>query len=119
MMWVVRLHDDFKREFDQLNESVQDAILAGGVLLQEFGPRLGRPHVDSLAGSRYPNMKELRLTVASGEWRVAFAFDPKRAAILLVGGSKSGRNSDLFCRTLVPVADRRYASHLFSLDAKQ
>ena len=88
------------------------------MLLREFGPRLGRPHVDTLAGSRYSNMKELRLTVPSGEWRVMFAFDPERTAIFLVGGCKSGRSSDLFYRKLVHVADRRYADHLAGWEAK-
>jgi hypothetical protein len=61
-------------------------------------------------------MKELRVTVAGGEWRIAFAFDPTRSAILLVGGNKSGRSGDLFYRKLVHVADRRYAGHLSDLN---
>jgi hypothetical protein len=61
-------------------------------------------------------MKELRLTVARSEWRIGFAFDPERSAILLVGGSKSGRSSNLFYRTLVHVADRRYADHIAGLE---
>lgn len=118
-LWTVRLHSAFKREFDEFDESVQDAILAGTLLLQEFGPGLGRPYVDALAGSRFSNMKELRLTVPSGEWRVAFAFDPRRSAVLLVGGSKSGRSSALFYRTLVRAADRRYDDYLAGQDFKR
>ena len=119
MPWVVLLHDDFASEFDAFDETVQDAVLAGTMLLQEFGPGLGRPHVDALSGSRFANMKELRVTTESGEWRIAFAFDPGRSAILLVGGSKSGRSSRLFYRRLIDVADRRYASHLASRDRKR
>jgi hypothetical protein len=59
-------------------------------MLEQFGPHLGRPHVDTLQGSRHSNMKELRFTAADGVWRVAFAFDPERHAILLVAGDKSG-----------------------------
>src|ERR1700727_778449 len=64
------------------------AALAG--LLQRFGPHLRRPHCDTLKGSKHANMKELRFTLPDGEWRIAFAFDRERNAILLVGGSKSG-----------------------------
>ena len=65
-------------------------LLALSRLLQQFGPQLGRPRVDTLNGSRHANMKELRFSAADGEWRVAFAFDPTRSAILLVAGDKSG-----------------------------
>jgi hypothetical protein len=81
--WVVNIGDEFEPEVDALHEDVRTEILALARLLQEFGPRLGRPRVDTLNGSRHANMKELRLSAADGEWRVAFAFDPKRKAILL------------------------------------
>ena len=74
MNWVVEIGDEFEREFDALDEDVQTEILALSRLLQQFGPQLGRPRVDTLNGSRHANMKELRLTAADGEWRVAFAF---------------------------------------------
>jgi len=82
--WVVEIGDEFEPEFDALQEDVQTEILALSRLLQQFGPQLGRPHVDTLNGSRHANMKELRFSAADGEWRVAFAFDTKRKAILLV-----------------------------------
>ncbi len=65
-------------------------------LLRKYGPHLGRPYCDALKGSKHANMKELRFTVADGEWRVALAFDPERSAILLVGGSKSGGSQKRF-----------------------
>lgn len=74
--------------------------------------RLGRPHVDTLAGSRFPNMKELRFEAADGVWRVAFAFDPDRPAILLVAGDKSGVAQRRFYRALIAKADKRFAAHL-------
>ena len=82
--WVVEIGDEFEPEFDALQEDVQTEILALSRLLQQFGPQLGRPRVDTLNGSRHTNMKELRFSAAAGEWRVAFAFDTKRKAILLV-----------------------------------
>jgi hypothetical protein len=59
-------------------------------LISHIGPDLGRPHVDTLNNSRHSNMKELRFKADNGVWRVAFAFDPERKAILLVAGDKSG-----------------------------
>ena len=77
MPWTVEVGDEFAPEFDQLHEEVRIEILALSRLLQQFGPQLGRPRVDTLKGSRHANMKELRFSAADGEWRVAFAFDPK------------------------------------------
>jgi len=84
--WVVEAADEFKPEFDALGQDVRRELLALARVLQEFGPQLGRPRVDTLNGSRHANMKELRFSAAGGEWRVAFAFDPTRKAILLVAG---------------------------------
>ena len=71
---------------EQMKTNVPTEILALSRLLQQFGPHLGRPRVDTLNGSRHANMKELRFSAADGEWRVAFAFDTKRKGILLVAG---------------------------------
>ena len=81
-------------------------------LLRRFGPTLKRPHCDTLKGSRYGNMKELRVTTTVGVWRVAFAFDPARKAILLVAGDKSGVSEARFDRVLIRTADARFAAHL-------
>lgn len=86
MSWIVEISDQFKPEFSALQEGVQTEILALARLLQQFGPQMGRPRVDTLKGSRHANMKELRFSAADGEWRVAFAFDPRRTAILLRRG---------------------------------
>jgi hypothetical protein len=115
-LWAVVFHDDFAREFGSWAEGVQDAILSQLIKLRMFGPSLGRPSVDTLKGSRYPNMKELRLDAEEGAWRVAFAFDPKRRAILLVGGDKSGVSKDRFYSGLIRIADARYGQHLRSID---
>jgi hypothetical protein len=117
MAWTVRFEDEFEREFVALDVAVQDELLAGARLLRQYGPRLGRPHVDTLKGAKHANLKELRFDVAGGVWRVAFAFDPNRHAILLVAGDKSGVGQDRFYGRLIALADRRYAAHLQRLKA--
>ncbi len=104
--------DEFKPEFDALDRGVRREILALARVLQEFGPQLGRPRVDTLKGSRYADMKELRFSAADGEWRVAFAFDPRRKAILLVAGDKSGGSEKRFYHELIRRADERFDAHL-------
>lgn len=113
--WEVEIGDEFKQELFELHEDVQTEILALTMLLQEFGPQLGRPRVDTLNGSRHANMKELRFSVADGEWRVAFAFDTKRKAVLLVAGDKSGGGEKRFYRALIRKADERFDAHLARL----
>lgn len=112
MNWNIDFHPDFDPEFDALDESVQDECLAHLKLLAKFGPQLRRPHVDTLNGSKHANMKELRFNAANGVWRIAFAFDPTRKAIILVGGDKSGVSSDAFYKRLIKKADKRFDSHL-------
>ena len=113
--WVVEIGDEFKLEFFELHEDVQTEILALTRLLQRFGPQLGRPRVDTLNGSRHANMKELRFSAADGEWRVAFAFDTKRKAMLFVAGDKSGVSEKRFYRKLIRKADNRFDAHLARL----
>lgn len=112
MRRTVQIADEFDPEFDALPEDVRTEILALSLVLEQFGPQLGRPRVDTLKGSRHANMKELRFSVADGEWRVAFAFDPKRKAILLVAGDKSGGSQQRFYRELIRRTDFRFDAHL-------
>jgi hypothetical protein len=112
LSWIVEIGDDFEPEFNELREGVRTEILALTRLLQQFGPQLGRPRVDTLNGSRHANMKELRFSAADGAWRVAFAFDTKRKAILLVAGDKSGASEKRFYRELIRKADDRFDAHL-------
>ena len=105
MGWDVEIGDEFEQEFAKLPEDVRIEILAHARLLQQFGPQLGRPRVDTLNDSRHANMKELRFSAMDGEWRVAFAFDTKRKAILLVAGDKSGGSQKRFYRQLIAKAD--------------
>src|SRR5207302_10977598 len=113
--WTVEMADEFELEFDALHEDVQTEILALSVVLEQFGPQLGRPRVDTLNSSRHANLKELRFSAANGAWRVAFAFDPRRKAILLVAGDKSGGSEKRFYRELIRKADERLDAHLARL----
>jgi hypothetical protein len=115
MTWTVLFHDEFEPEFDALEEAVQDELLAHAQLLKDYGPQLGRPTVDTLKGSALPNLKELRFTVVRQQWRVAFVFDPKRQAVLLVAGDKTGANQKLFYQRLMDKAEKRYDVYLAQL----
>ena len=112
MNWTVGFHEDFVPEFRDLDGQVQNEVYAIGRLLEQFGPQLGRPRVDTLNGSRHANMKEMRFSAAGGEWRVAFAFDPARHAVVLVAGDKSGGRAQRFYRALIRKADDRFDRHL-------
>jgi hypothetical protein len=117
--WEAEIGDEFEPEFDALPVEVQVEILAMARLLQQFGPQLKRPRADTLNGSRHANMKELRCSAADGEWRIAFAFDPKRKAILLVAGDKSGTGEKRFYRELIRKADERFDAHLDRLKGER
>ena len=115
MVWTVLYHDAFLPEMEALPEAVQDGVLTMAELLVQAGPTLGRPHADTLSGSKHPNMKELRFSADDGVWRVAFAFDPKRRALILVAGDKAGIAQKRFYKTLIAKADARFADHLATL----
>lgn len=112
MTWLVDMHPEFEDEFDVLNKEVQKEFFVKVKFLEEFGPQLGRPHADTLEGSKHHNMKELRFDADNGVWRVVFAFDPKRQAILLVAGDKSGKGQKKFYKALIKKADARFDIHL-------
>jgi hypothetical protein len=114
-MWDVEYTDQFGEWWDGLNHEEQDAIAAAVEILQERGPGLGRPLVDTIKGSRHSHMKELRPT--AGNIRILFAFDPRRTAILLIGGDKSGR-WEVWYEEMIPIADRMYDEHLATLQTE-
>jgi hypothetical protein len=113
-MWTVLFHADFEPEFQGLPADVRIELLARLQALKTFGPALGRPQVDTLSGSSFPNMKELRFRL-DGLWRFAFAFDPQRQAIVLTGGNKQGESQKRFYAELISVADQRFAAHVARL----
>ena len=116
MNWQVIFHLEFEPEFAALVEGVQDELLAHALLLRDYGPGLGRPTVDTLKGSKHANMKELRFRQGKEVWRVAFAFDPSRQAVLLVASDKSGADQRLFYKRLIDKADSRLTQHLTELN---
>ena len=118
-MWQVATADDFDGWFADLDGDEQAEVMAKVELLKLLGPQLGRPHADTLNGSRHANMKELRADTKGKVMRIAFAFDPNRAAILLVGGDKSGVNQKRFHRQLIAKADQLYDSHLATVAARK
>lgn len=123
MSWFIHelekiFEENFDIEFDELNESVQNECFAHLKFLEKFGPELGRPHVDTLKGSKFSNMKELRFNANDGVWRLAFAFDPLRRAILLICGDKSGGSEKRFYKDLIKKADQRFDKHLSNLKSE-
>jgi hypothetical protein len=115
MAWSVFFHAAFEVEFADLPLGVRESLASTAALLTSQGPMLGRPHADTLAGSRHANMKELRFTADGGVWRVAYAFDPQREAILLVAGDKAGVAQQRFYKVLIAKADARFDEHLETL----
>lgn len=117
-MWSVATTDDFDSWFADLRPTAQAEIIAKVELLKVFGPALRRPHADTLNDSRHRNMKELRADSGGAVMRIAFAFDPERAAILLCAGDKSGVKQRLFYKRLIERADAIYDRHLERLRAR-
>ena len=117
--WGIVFHDAFEEEFEDLPETVQDAIFAVVSLLARVGPELKRPHADTLKGSKHSNMKELRCRADDGVWRIAFAFDPERKAVLLTAGDKAGVSEKRFYRKLIDKADERFGEHLAAREGRR
>ncbi len=113
MEWTVLFDDDFAEWLDTLSESLRRKILGHVELLETLGPNLGRPRVDVVKGSAYPNMKELRVQYKGSPWRILFAFDTQRNAVLLIGGNKTG--NERWYAESIPTADQRFRRHLESL----
>jgi hypothetical protein len=112
MTWHVEFCDEFDAEYLKLAEPVRVEMLATLKFLKAQGPLADRPSVGKLDGSKHANMKELRFDADNGVWRVAFAFDPDRKAILLCAGDKAGTNERRFYKGLIREADVRFDLHL-------
>ena len=111
--WRIEITDEYFAWFRDLDEGQQDALRTDIELLEKMGPHLGRPYVDSIKGSSHSNLKELRTMSGRRHLRTFFAFDPRRAAILLIGGDKTGDKG--FYRRMVPLADRLFEEYLAEL----
>lgn len=112
-MWNVEYTDQFEDWWLTLSEQEQEAMTAAVEALEDRGPALGRPFVDSIQASRHANMKELR--PRGGHMRVMFAFDSRRTAILLIGGDKTGQWESWYDE-MVPIADALYDEHLRAIE---
>jgi hypothetical protein len=111
--WEVEFTDEFGAWWDSLSAEEQESVRASVNLLREFGPALPFPHSSGVEGSRHSHMRELRIQHAGRPYRVLYAFDPRRTAILLAGGDKTG--NDRWYDEFVPLADRLYNDHLDAL----
>ena len=110
MPWNVQFHPGLAAEVAGMAAAIRVELLAHAGLLAEFGPTLGRPAVDTLKGSTIANLKELRFGADGGVWRVAFACDGNRIAILLAAGDKRGQAQARFYKSLIALAERRWAA---------
>ena len=111
--WDVQFDEEFAVWFAGLADALQDEIVAHVVLLRERWPQLGRPYVDTVEDLAFTSMKELRVQFRGDPWRILFAFDPRRTAMLLVGGNKRWYKKHL------PIADERFKQHLRRLAQEQ
>lgn len=111
--WLIEITDEYFAWFAGLDERQQDSLRADIEILERLGPYLARPFADSIKGSRHSNMKELRTMSGRRHLRSFFAFDPRRAAILLIGGDKTGDKG--FYDRMIPVADRLFDEYLAEL----
>ncbi|MGF6565571.1 type II toxin-antitoxin system RelE/ParE family toxin [Kosakonia cowanii] len=111
-MWQVITTERFDIWFSCQPELLQDEVLAVFRILSEFGPQLGRPYVDTVKGSIFSNMKELRIQYAGSPVRAFFAFDPARRAIVLCAGDKTGVNEKRFYKEMIKIADAEFSKHM-------
>jgi hypothetical protein len=112
MRWEVEYTYQFEDWYEALEDKMQDGIISAVEHLELYGPGLGRPLVDTVKGSRHSHLKELRPLV--GSVRILFAFDPRRMAILLLGGDKTNQR-DTWYDKMIPIADQLYDEHLEEL----
>ena len=113
MSWDVEYTHEFGDWWAGLTESEQDDIAAMVILLMEKGPQLPFPYSSGIEGSKHSHMRELRVQSGGSPIRVFYAFDPRRTAILLIGGDKTG--NDRFYQEMIPIADRLYDQYLDEL----
>ena len=110
MPWNVEHTDEFAEWYWGLSEAQQDDITAAGLLLREQGPQLPFPYSSGVNGSKHPHMRELRVQSGGRPLRIFYAFDPRRSAILLIGGDKTGDGR--FYDRMVPIADALYDDYI-------
>ncbi|MFZ0802653.1 MAG: type II toxin-antitoxin system RelE/ParE family toxin [Terriglobales bacterium] len=114
MAWEVEFSNEFGRWWDGLDASEQKSVDFTVTLLQQVGPTLRMPHSSSIETSRHAHMRELRVQHEGRPYRILYAFDPRRTAILLIGADKTG--NDRWYEEFVPRADKIYDQHLRDLE---
>lgn len=110
MTWEIIYHTEFNAWFEEQCESLQDEMLKVIGLLEREGPRLARPRADHIKGSSIKNLKELRIQWSGDPYRILFVFDPKRNAVLLLGGNKAGDKN--WYERNIPIAEQRFQEYL-------
>lgn len=110
MKWEIEYTDEFEAWWTSLSESEQDTVAVSVGQLEQWGPSLRFPHSSGIATSKHDHLRELRVQYKGEPYRVLYAFDPRRMAILLIGGKKTG--DDRWYDTFVPLADQLYDEHL-------
>ena len=113
MVWTVEYTDEFDEWWASLDEGEQDSIAVSVTLLEKRGPTLPYPYSSQIQDSKHSHLRELRIQYKGQPYRVLYAFDPRRIAILLIGGNKTGDNR--WYETHVPLANRLYDEHLEQL----
>lgn len=117
MGWEIEYTDEFKEWWDHLEEDEQESVDASVGLLERLGVALGHPHSSDIRGSQHSNMRELIVQHKGKPYRILYAFDPRRVAILLIGGNKTGK--DRWYKEFVPKADKIYAQHLIEIKKEE
>jgi hypothetical protein len=109
-MWKILQTAEFKWWFSTLDSAAKEDIYSAIAVLKQEGPALGRPRVDTLQNTNYPNLKELRVQSVGRPYRIIFAFNPKRNGVLLIGGNKQGNKN--FYKKIIPIAEKLYEEHI-------
>jgi hypothetical protein len=116
MTWNVEHTDEFGEWWQGLTDDVQESVDAIVLLLRQLGPQLPFPYSSKISSSSVTHLRELRIQHRGNPYRILYAFDPRRAAILLIGGNKKG--DDRWYETFIPIAERLYTDHLKTMRGK-
>jgi hypothetical protein len=117
MACEVEYTDEFNEWWEGLDEAEQESVATSVILLEEKGTSLPFPHSSAVEGSKYGHMRELRVQHKGNPYRILYAFDPRRIAVLLIGGNKGG--DDRWYEKLIPKADKIYEGHLKTLERER
>lgn len=117
MAYTINFSPEFRTWWNAQERDLKASILLPMRLLEEHGHQLSRPYADTLEGSNLRNLKELRVQHKGEPYRILYAFDPKREALLLIGGNKAGDKQ--WYKRMIPVAEKIFAAHLAALDKEE